>query len=56
MVISRVVVFDEMAAWDWENPGTGKARGVSGTFIIEHLVIRGGGDSGAEKSAVDAPS
>ena len=56
VVISRDVVFDEMAAWDWENPGTGKARGVSGTFIIEHLVIRGCGESGAEEPAVDAPS
>ncbi|CAA0812904.1 cysteine-rich RLK (RECEPTOR-like protein kinase) 8 [Striga hermonthica] len=56
VVVSRDVVFDEMAAWDWENPGTGEARGVGGTFVIEHLVIHGGGDAGSEKPAADAPS
>ncbi|CAA0840906.1 cysteine-rich RLK (RECEPTOR-like protein kinase) 8, partial [Striga hermonthica] len=56
VVVSRDVVFDEMAAWDWENPGTGEARGVGGTFVIEHLVIHGGGDAGSEEPAADAPS
>ncbi|CAA0841943.1 cysteine-rich RLK (RECEPTOR-like protein kinase) 8 [Striga hermonthica] len=55
-VVSRDVVYDEMAAWDWENPGTGEARGVGGTFVIEHLVIHGGGDAGSEEPAADAPS
>ncbi|CAA0819981.1 Unknown protein [Striga hermonthica] len=56
VVVSRDVVFDEMAAWGWENPGTREARGISGTFVIEHLVIHGGGDAGAEEPAADAPS
>ncbi|CAA0822344.1 cysteine-rich RLK (RECEPTOR-like protein kinase) 8 [Striga hermonthica] len=56
VVVSRDVVFDEMAAWDWENPDTGEARGVGGTFVIEHLVIHGGGDAGSEEPAADAPS
>ncbi|CAA0809125.1 cysteine-rich RLK (RECEPTOR-like protein kinase) 8, partial [Striga hermonthica] len=56
VVVSRDVVFDEMAAWDWENPGTGEARGVGGTFVIEHLLIHGGGDAGSEEPAADAPS
>ena len=48
MVISRDVVFDEMAAWDWEGPGAGEAGSLSSTFVIEHLVIHGGGDAGEE--------
>ena len=50
MVISRDVVFDEMAAWDWEGPGTGEAGSLSSTFVVEHLVIHGGGDAGEEVS------
>ena len=42
VVISRDVVFDEMAAWDWEGPGTGEAGSLSSTFVVEHLVIHGG--------------
>ncbi|CAA0839612.1 cysteine-rich RLK (RECEPTOR-like protein kinase) 8 [Striga hermonthica] len=56
VVVSRDVVFDKMVVWDWENPGTGEARGVSGTFVIEHLGIHGGGDVGIEEPAADAPS
>jgi hypothetical protein len=55
VVISRDVVFNEMAAWDWEDPGTGEAGGVSGTFAVEHLVIQGGGDVGIEEQAADGP-
>ena len=54
VVISRDVVFDEMAAWDWEDSGLGEATGVSGTFAIEHLVIQGGGDAGAGEQAAGA--
>ena len=48
-VVSRDVVFDEMAAWDWEDQGVGEATGVSNTFAVEHLVIQGGGDDGTEE-------
>jgi len=53
VVVSRDVMFDEMAVWDWEVQGVGKAGGVSGTFIIKYLVIQGGG--GAKEQAVDGP-
>jgi len=56
VVVSRDVVFDEMAAWDWKDPGTGEASGIGGTFVIEHMVIRAGGDVGTEEPAVDASS
>ena len=48
LVISRDVVFDEMAVWDWEGPGTGETDSLSNTFVVEHLVIHGGGDAGEE--------
>ena len=51
VVVSRDVVFDEMAAWDWEDQGVGEAAGVSSTFVVEHLVIQGGGDDGAGEQA-----
>ena len=50
VVISRDVVFDEMAAWDWVQQGIGEASGVSNTFTIEHLVMQGGG-AGAQAAA-----
>jgi hypothetical protein len=56
VVVSRDVVFDEMVARDWKDPGTGEANGVGETFVIEHMVIYGGGDVGTEEPAVDAPS
>jgi hypothetical protein len=55
VVISRDVVFDKMVAWDWEDSGSGKAGGVSGTFAVEHLVIQGGGDARAGEQAADGP-
>jgi hypothetical protein len=51
VVISRDVVFDEMAAWDWVQQGAGEAGGVSSTFTIEHLVMQGGGVAGAQTAA-----
>ena len=51
VVVSRDVVFDEMAAWDWEDQGAVEAAGVSSTFAVEHLVIQGGGDDGAGEQA-----
>jgi len=48
VVISRDVVFDEMAAWDWEVPGTREADSLSSTFVVEHLVFYGGGDAREE--------
>ena len=51
VVVPRDVVFDEMAAWDWEDQGAGEAAGVSSTFVVEHLVIQGGGDDGAGEQA-----
>jgi hypothetical protein len=50
VVVSRDVVFDEMAAWDWEQQGAGEAGGVSSTFTIEHLVIQGGGGAAGEQA------
>ena len=41
-------MFDEKAAWDWNSPSTGEAGGFTSTFIVEHLVIHGGGDAGEE--------
>jgi hypothetical protein len=51
VVISRDVVFDEMAAWDWVQQGAGEAGGVSSTFTIEHLVMQGGGGAGVQAAA-----
>ena len=46
VLVSRDVVFDEKAAWDWNSPGTGEAGGFTSTVVVEHLVIHGGGDTG----------
>ena len=46
--VSRDIVFDEKAAWDWNNLGTREAGGFTSTFVIEHLVIHGGGDAREE--------
>ena len=48
VVVSHDVVFDEKTAWDWDNPGTREASDFTSTFVIEHLVIHGGGDTGEE--------
>ena len=48
VVVSRDVVFDEKAAWDWDSPGTGEAGGFTSTSVVKHLVIHGGGDVGEE--------
>ena len=48
MLVSRDVVFDEKAAWDWNRPSTGGVGGFTSTFVVEHLVIHGGGDAGEE--------
>ena len=48
VLVSCDVVFDEEAAWDWSSPSTGEARGFTSTFVVEHLVIHGGGDTGEE--------
>ena len=48
VLISRDVVFDEKAAWDWDSPGTGEAGGFTSTFIVEHLVIHGSGEAGED--------
>jgi hypothetical protein len=34
VVVSRDVVFDEMAAWDWVQQGAGEAGGVSSTLVL----------------------
>ena len=42
VVVSRDVVFDEAAAWKWEETETGEALvggGIDDTFAVEHLVI-----------------
>jgi transposase InsO family protein len=53
VVVSRDVVFDEMAAWDWEDPGTKEAADSSGggTFTIEYTLIPGGGDAETEQDS-----
>jgi hypothetical protein len=59
VVVSRDVIFDEMAAWDWEDPGTREAAGGSngGTFTIQYKVEPGGGNVGGnEEEAEDAPA
>ena len=48
VLVLRDVVFDEKAAWDWNSPSMGEAGGFTNTFVIEHLVIHGGGDVGEE--------
>jgi hypothetical protein len=59
VVVSRDVIFDEMAAWDWEDPGTGEAAGGSNgdTFTIQYTVEPGGGNvEGTEEGTGDAPA
>lgn len=46
VVLSQDVVFDKKAPWDWDDLGAWEGRGVGGMFVIEHLVIHGGGDEG----------
>ena len=46
VLVSRDVVFDEKTAWDWSSPSTGEASSFTSTFVVEHLVIHGGGDAG----------
>ena len=46
VVVSRDVVFDKKAAWDWDSPGMGEADGFTSTFVVECMVIHGGGDAG----------
>ena len=48
VVVSRDVVFDKKAAWEWDSSGTGEAGGFTSTFVVKHLVIHGGGDDGEE--------
>jgi hypothetical protein len=51
VVVSGDVIFDEMAAWDWEDSGTGEAAGGrnDGTFTIQYTVEPGGGNAGANE-------
>jgi len=51
VLISHDVVFDEKAAWDWSSSNTGEVGGFTSTFVVEHLVIHGGGDAGEEVSS-----
>jgi hypothetical protein len=51
VVVSRDIIFDEAAAWSWEEPATGEARGVIDIFTTERLVIHGDGDAGVEPVA-----
>ena len=46
VLVSHDVVFNEEVAWDWSSPSTGEAGSFTNTFVIEHLVIHGGGDIG----------
>ena len=51
VVVSRDVVFDDAAAWEWREPAMGEERGVSDVFTVEHLVIQGAVDAGVEPEA-----
>ena len=51
VLVSRDVMFDEKVAWDWNSSSTGEAGGFTSTFVVEHLVIHGGGDAGEEVSS-----
>jgi hypothetical protein len=58
--VSRDVVFDEDASWDWTSSTEGKAQGVD-TFIVEHFAIPPAGDNARQdwthaESAQDTPS
>ena len=48
VLVSCDIMFDEKAAWDWSSPSMGEASGFTSTFVVEHLVIHGGGDAGEE--------
>ena len=52
VLVSRDVVFDEEAAWDWSSPSMGEAGSFTSTFVVEHLVIHGGEDAREEVSSV----
>src|SRR5579859_788977 len=41
VVVSRDVVFDEAAAWNWDGPAAEEGQGISTTFTVERLVIHG---------------
>ena len=48
VTISCDVVFNEEAAWDWSSPSTGEAGDFTSTFVVDHVVIHGGGDTGED--------
>ena len=65
VVVSRNVIFDEVAAWSWSTPAAGEAEGsgggLMGEFVVEQLVIerRSGAEEAAqepEAEAVEPPS
>lgn len=56
VVISRDVVFNEKAALDGGSSGAGKVGGVHDTFVVEHLVTKGGGDVGQVQQATGVAS
>jgi len=48
VLVSRDVVFDEAAAWRWEEAEAGEGQGGGGirdSFTVEHLVIHGHGEA-----------
>jgi hypothetical protein len=54
VVVSRDVVFNEAAAWSSNKPAVGEAEGVGGigdSFIVERLVIHGGGEVSVQPEA-----
>jgi hypothetical protein len=57
--VSRDVVFNEDASWDWNNSMEGKAQGVN-TFIVEHFAIPPAGgnrwNGTCSESTPDTPS
>ena len=58
VLVSRDVVFDEAAAWRWEEAEAGGGRGDGGirdSFTVEHLVIHGHGETARQPMAGEVP-
>jgi len=58
VLVSRDVVFDEAAAWRWEEAEAGGGRGDGGirdSFTVEHLVIHGHGETAGQPVTGEVP-
>ena len=48
VLVLHDVMFDEKTTWDWNSLSIGEAGGFTSTFVVEHLVIHSGRDTGEE--------